>query len=159
MAHLVVSWCPRTELNRRLLITKQLLYHLTTRAFMKLCKHCDTHLTSRQYNYCSTRCQKDYENSLNVTRWLDGNDLGYSGASMQLKPFVRRYMLELFDNSCSKCGWGELHPTDGKPLVEIDHIDGDASNCTPENLRVLCPNCHSMTPTFRARNKKSSRVR
>ena len=48
---------------------------------------------------------------------------------------------------------------DGKPLVEVDHINGDASNCKEENLRVLCPNCHSMTPTFRARNKTSARNR
>jgi hypothetical protein len=42
---------------------------------------------------------------------------------------------------------------------QIDHIDGDASNSFIENLRILCPNCHSMTSTFRNRNKNSVRVR
>lgn len=68
-------------------------------------------------------------------------------------------MLEKFNFSCSVCGWNERHPVDGKPLVEVDHIDGDAENCRPENLRVLCPNHHAMTDSFRARNKESKRNR
>jgi hypothetical protein len=36
--------------------------------------------------------------------------------------------------------------------LELDHIDGDSTNNTPGNLRFLCPNCHSQTPTFRGRN-------
>lgn len=44
-------------------------------------------------------------------------------------------------------------------LTEVDHIDGDAHNCRPTNLKILCPNCHSMTPAFRARNSGSKRSR
>jgi len=36
--------------------------------------------------------------------------------------------------------------------IELDHIDGDKTNNNIENLRLLCPNCHSLTPTFK--NKK-----
>jgi Zn finger protein HypA/HybF involved in hydrogenase expression len=36
--------------------------------------------------------------------------------------------------------------------LELDHIDGDRTNNTRLNLRLLCPNCHSQTPTFRGRN-------
>jgi hypothetical protein len=38
--------------------------------------------------------------------------------------------------------------------LEVDHIDGDTFNNAISNLRILCPNCHSQTPTFRGRNKK-----
>ena len=41
----------------------------------------------------------------------------------------------------------------GKPiLLHVDHIDGDWNNCLATNLRFLCPNCHSQTPTFGAKN-------
>ena len=35
--------------------------------------------------------------------------------------------------------------------LELDHIDGDRYNNNFDNLRILCPNCHSQTPTFRGR--------
>ena len=45
-----------------------------------------------------------------------------------------------------------------KPLVFVlDHIDGDTANNHFENLRMVCPNCDSQLPTFKSKNKKSSR--
>ena len=52
---------------------------------------------------------------------------------------------------CESCGIEEQW--NGKPLVlELDHIDGNNKNNSLINLRILCPNCHSQTPTFRGRN-------
>jgi hypothetical protein len=42
--------------------------------------------------------------------------------------------------------------------LELDHIDGDAGNNNYDNLRVLCPNCHALTPTFKAKNKGKGRA-
>ncbi|MFA6159158.1 MAG: HNH endonuclease signature motif containing protein [Candidatus Paceibacterota bacterium] len=36
--------------------------------------------------------------------------------------------------------------------LEIDHIDGNPENNEKENLRLLCPNCHSQTSTYRGKN-------
>ncbi len=59
------------------------------------------------------------------------------------------------NNTCIKCG---IHDWLGQPLsLEIDHIDGNNTNNSRENLEALCPNCHSQTPTFRGRNKKKIR--
>lgn len=45
-----------------------------------------------------------------------------------------------------------------KPLMlEVDHINGRNDINTSENLRLLCSNCHSQTPTFKARNKGNGR--
>ena len=125
----------------------------------KECKHCFQELTNSSSIYCSSQCQKDFEYNLYILDWKNGLKVGYVSKTKKLANAVRKYMLLKHNNSCQECGWNKLHPIDNKPLVEIDHIDGDASNCQESNLRVLCPNCHSMTPTFRARNKESSRQR
>lgn len=109
--------------------------------------------------YCSLSCMGKHSRSKVVDAWLCGDEKGWSGRTVQLKKAIRDFVLAEAQFSCSLCGWNKVHPVDGKPLVEVDHIDGDAFNCTPENLRVLCPNCHSMTSTYRARNKNSARKR
>ena len=45
-----------------------------------------------------------------------------------------------------------MNPTTNKIPLEIHHIDGDYENNKLENLQVLCPNCHSLTPNFKALN-------
>jgi hypothetical protein len=57
---------------------------------------------------------------------------------------------------CDDCG---IAPEwRGLPLpLEVDHLDGDWRNNLPANLRLLCPNCHSATDTYRGRNKRSTR--
>jgi len=55
-----------------------------------------------------------------------------------------------------KCESCSLEEWMGKPIaLELDHIDGDNKNNVKENLRLLCPNCHSITDTWRGRNIKS----
>lgn len=55
---------------------------------------------------------------------------------------------------CLLCDGGKVWM--GRILtLELDHVDGDRLNNTRENLRLICPNCHSTTPTFRRRNAKS----
>lgn len=54
-----------------------------------------------------------------------------------------------------RCECCELNEWLGEPIpLELDHIDGDHYNNQLENLKVLCPNCHAKTPTYRGKNKK-----
>ncbi|MGE0395905.1 MAG: HNH endonuclease [Kofleriaceae bacterium] len=57
---------------------------------------------------------------------------------------------------CELCGWAE-RALDGRVPIELDHINGDRTDNRLENLRVLCPNCHSLQPTHRGLNKRSRR--
>ena len=53
---------------------------------------------------------------------------------------------------CASCGTGETW--NGRPLtLHVDHIDGCFWDCRQENLRLLCPNCHSQTDTYAGRNR------
>lgn len=55
---------------------------------------------------------------------------------------------------CSNTTWNDA------PLpLELDHIDGDHTNNASENLRIICPNCHAQTPTYKAKNTGRGRPR
>ena len=56
---------------------------------------------------------------------------------------------------CTSCGTGPQW--NGAPLVlHVDHINGDPYDCRAENLRFLCPNCHSQTSTYAGRGRRSA---
>lgn len=65
----------------------------------------------------------------------------------------KRLMAEgLKQHKCECCGITEWN---GKPApIELDHINGNHHDNRLENLRILCPNCHAQTDTYRAKNKK-----
>ncbi len=55
-------------------------------------------------------------------------------------------------NECEECGMSKWM---GKKLeIELEHIDGIRTNHLLKNLKMLCPNCHSITSTFRGKNKR-----
>lgn len=132
------------------------------RKTISICKNCNTEFHSEYSSngyYCSNKCQIEYQYKSYISRWLEGFEKGWTSKTRVLSDYIRKYLFELKGARCEVCGWNECHSTDNKPLVEIDHIDGNAENCKLDNLKILCPNHHSMTLTFRNRNKVSKRNR
>lgn len=120
---------------------------------VKYCAYCGKELTSNQRHniYCSVECASKAKRQHKINEWLEGNFNG-SQENGNLSNFIRNYLLEKANYQCEICGWHEINPTTNKVPLEIHHIDGDYKNNKPKNLQVLCPNCHSLTPNFKALN-------
>jgi 5-methylcytosine-specific restriction endonuclease McrA len=102
--------------------------------------------------YCSNKCQQEYQKNKVVKEWKNNSITGVK-TGYRLKSAIRNYIFDKYNHQCSSCGWNKVNESTGKPPLEVDHIDGDCSNNNEENLRLLCPNCHSLTSNYKALNK------
>ena len=118
------------------------------------CLCCNTPLSNRCRIYCNTKCQKSHEYNKFITLWLSGLIII---TSEQRIGYIRKYLFDKYDSKCSICGWNSINPSSGKCPLNVEHINGIASDNSPSNLTLLCPNCHSLTPTFGALNKGNGR--
>jgi len=122
------------------------------------CASCHKQLPRAERKYCSLRCQQNYYYNQYIDRWKQGLENGNRGITTHvLSKYLRRYLQEKYKEECSTCRWNQKNSiTDAVPL-EVDHIDGNAENNQEENLRLICPNCHSLTSSFRNLNKGKGR--
>lgn len=89
---------------------------------------------------------------LKNTTWLTVMERDWVDLGIQSKRL--RVILEQ-DGKCNRCG---LFEWQGEPInLELEHKDGNNSNNSRDNLEVLCPNCHSMTKTWRGRKNGRSK--
>lgn len=108
--------------------------------------------------YCDTQCQMELQQKQWEEKWLCGEINGNKDTVWtQVSDRLRTYLFKKYDNKCSKCGWGETNPYTGKIPLEVEHLDGNPYNSIPENVTLLCPNCHSLTKTYRGANKGNGR--
>lgn len=121
------------------------------------CLNCGKELPydKRNNKFCSQECLNDYRYKNTIQKVLNGENI-ISGAS-GIPKHLKRYLMELHNNKCEKCGWGEEHPITHNIPLEVHHIDGDCTNNHLDNLQLLCPNCHCLTENFGSLNKNSKR--
>lgn len=122
----------------------------------KKCWWCGGERKRNAKKYCSHSCQIEYEYHIYINKWKLGLIDGSRCHGFKISDYVRTYLFKKYNNKCSKCGWSGVNPSSGNIPLEVDHIDGDYRNNKEENLTLLCPNCHSLTPTYRALNKSTN---
>lgn len=96
------------------------------------------------------KCELDH-----FLEFLDGQ-VEYKGSGQAVKARLIRFGFK--QDICEECGQVPIHMN--RPLVlQLDHIDGDHFNWKLENLRILCPNCHTQTSTHSGRSGKIGKSR
>jgi hypothetical protein len=107
------------------------------------CLHCGTenkwkYQGNVSNKFCNNDCQQSY-------RILEGINV-----DRPTKATAYSYMRRFVEYKCSCCGINEWN---GKPLtLQVDHINGDNTLHRKENLRWICPNCHTQTDTWGVKN-------
>lgn len=121
----------------------------------RTCQECGKAFTGHaQRKYCNRECElksKRDARTAKVLKWIESGE-DWSRADHTIPVPVRKYLLEEAENKCTRCGWCEPNPKLGKPILCIDHINGNWKDNRRDNLVVLCYNCHTLTPTFNALN-------
>lgn len=112
------------------------------------CLNCGNKLNRHQGKYCCSKCQGEYQYKKYIERWKSGLENGMKG-TYQLSNYIIRYIKEKYNNKCCRCGWNEINPFTNNVPLEIHHKDGDYINNDESNLELLCPNCHSLTNTYK----------
>lgn len=113
------------------------------------CLNCGCEIEKRN-KFCSHKCEYKYKKK-------QLNEKIESGDTTLDTRHYKRYLIEKHGEKCMKCGWSERNPVTGKVPIELDHINGNSENNSLENLRLLCPNCHSLTPTYKGLNAGNGR--
>ena len=114
------------------------------------CLNCGTelirHRENRPRKFCSNnKCQHEYSRKVAIENGIAG-----TGST-------KRHLVETRGYKCECCGIAEWQ---NKPLVlELDHINGNFNDNSLDNVRLLCPNCHSQTETFKSKNTGQGRLR
>ncbi len=117
------------------------------------CGHCGieckwTHQGNNKF--CSVPCATTY-------RSLEHKKKFFSGLLEKRidRPTARKYLAEARGYKCEVCSVSDWQ---GKPItLHVDHKNGDPSNDHPDNLRLICPNCHSQTEFLGGANKGRGR--
>jgi len=140
------------------------------------CNHCiRTFDSNRALASHVIYCEKNPERKQKTEKWYaamanKNPNNGWTNFDWSSVPFEklgrdkkRKLLLEEANYCCTQCGFNKTRECGGS-ILEIDHIDGDHSNNSHENLRVLCPNCHALTPNYRnwgrnSKEKSSTRIR
>jgi len=135
----------RHWLRRHGLKSEGLLRNIKPRHPRPPCKGCGQAVKQNPNIYCSVAYMLRLKRRLKVE--TDPNSVG--------PPRLKNYLLDTRGHCCEVCGITEWM---NKPApLELDHKDGNPNNNALENVRLICPNCHAQTATYKGKNMGSGR--
>lgn len=121
-----------------------------------ICLECKKVCILRPYQqdnkYCSNRCQAIFQSAEKLRLWKETGTISRINGTPN---WLKNYILRKQDNKCAECG---IKDWNNKPIIfDLEHKDGSSTNNKEDNLCCLCPNCHSQTSTYKAKNKGNGR--
>lgn len=114
------------------------------------CLSCGNSLNRKDRTYCSSSCQHEFRRKQKF-ELIESGDISLSSR------WYKKYLIHIHGEKCMECGWCEVNQYSGKIPIELEHIDGNSENNDLSNLKLLCPNHHSLTPTYKALNTGNGR--
>jgi hypothetical protein len=106
---------------------------------VKKCKNCNKDILNSMF--CSNKCQGQYRTDKYFKKFLNGEIISEKSA--------KKALIRIYGEKCQKCGWEQKNPITGKCPIELHHKDANHNNNCKENIELLCPNCHSLTETYK----------
>lgn len=126
---------------------------------MRICLNCHVPLKKYSLKYCCNRCQSDHKYQNYIESWKKGNESGSRGnTAKNISRYIVRFLLDKYESKCARCDWDTVSLYTKRVPLEIEHIDGNSENNDETNLILLCPNCHSLTSTYKGLNKGNGRL-
>lgn len=134
------------------------IYNNGKRDTENICLNCGKKIEN-YLKYCDSECGSEHRYNEYIKNWKNGSNNGTQNGNKLLgaSKYVHRYLNEKYDNKCSVCGWNKINPYTNKIPLQLEHIDGNYANNNENNLTLLCPSCHSLTPTYGGSNKGNGR--
>jgi len=112
------------------------------------CMYCNIKLSDSSRKFCSLQCSSAYRLKRNAEN-IENGDCKHPQT-------IRRYLLRTRKHVCELCLTTEWM---NQPVpLTMDHIDGNSDNNNLDNLRLICPNCDALLPTYKSKNRGNGRA-
>jgi len=127
-------------------------------------RYCELPFSSFKRKAVSLGVYKTNQGGQGIAKNRSSNKIPLQEILSGLHPQYHTYKLKhrlyeegILEPICISCGLGSVW--NGSHIEHhLDHINGDSSDHTLNNLRILCPNCHSQTDTYTGKNKGNGRT-
>ena len=126
------------------------------RMLREKCLNCGEKTARARYKYCSNLCQIKYQYESYIKKWKNGEISGLQSIGI-VSSHIKKYLRKKYNNKCCLCGWSKINLVTGSVPLVADHIDGNWRNNVEKNLRLICPNCDSLTATYAGLNRGKGR--
>lgn len=113
----------------------------------RVCKNCACHIKGKNI-FCSKECETIFKENSTLYRFDKGELIS--------NVTIKKVLIYKFGEYCSICTqssfWNNINL-----CLQVDHVDGNSDNNMPNNLRLVCPNCHSQLSTSKDKSRKDSK--